>query len=58
MSTSGMDRSDGFSNMVSAIIKRNMDHMKFAAFVYHILSYSYGSIVYMVPCFVFFCLLL
>ena len=58
-----MKCSEGLSNKVSNIIRRYIDHMKFAAykygcFVYPILSYSFGSIFY--PCIYgcMFCMLL
>ena len=61
-----MKWSEGLSNRVSNIIVRYIDHMKLAALcgflIYHILSYAFGSIffiiVYMVVCFVCFCLIL
>jgi hypothetical protein len=40
----------GFTNRVSIIISRYIGHMKYADnkafFVYHILSYSFGSTLY------------
>jgi hypothetical protein len=57
--------SEGLSNRFSTIIRRYTDHMRLTAymavFFYHILSYSFGSIfiiVFMVVCFVCFCLIL
>jgi len=49
--TSVLKWSECLSNGVSVIIRRYRDHMKFACclyacFMYHILSYSYGSILY------------
>jgi hypothetical protein len=47
---------------VSIIIRRYLDHMRFAAiwlfFVYHILSYFFGSILYHCICGCMFCMLL
>ena len=44
-----MKWNEGLRNSVSIIIRRYIDHMKFAAYKavsFHILSYSFGSILY------------
>jgi len=49
VSTSVVKWSEGLSNKVSIIIRRYIDHMKVTAygcFFYHIISYSFGSILY------------
>ena len=50
------------SNRVSIVIRRYIVHMKFAAympcFIYHILSYSFGSISYHCMYGLMFCVLL
>ena len=60
-----MKWSEGLSNRMFNIIRRHTVHMKFAAHMgfqlYHILSCSFVPffiIVYMVVCFVRFCLIL
>jgi hypothetical protein len=44
--------SEGLSNRVSDIIRRYIDHMKFAAYglFYHNLSYSFGYTLYHFIC--------
>jgi hypothetical protein len=64
VSTSVVKWSEGVSNRVSIIIKRYVDHRRFAAVwlfclshFYHILSGLF-CVVYMVVCFVCLCLIL
>ena len=62
MKCSWVKCSEVLSNRVSTIIRRYIDHMKFVAcmafFVYHILSYFFGSIFYYCIYSCVFCMLL
>jgi hypothetical protein len=65
VSTSVVKCSESLSNMVSNILRKYVDRMKFAAYMassfitfFHVLFVQFFVIIYVVVCFVYLCLIL